>query len=381
VDSREKPLYQVIVDDLMKQINSNKLVPGDRIPTELELSEQFKVSRITAMRAVKELERKNIVFRKKARGTFVNEREAWVLPVGMEKRSSPHALSVLSIVMPFAEQFGYEILRGAERAAQDAGYYITFHNSMNNPAREREIVQHLSKDGINGIVLYPCRSSGNIDVISDLLIRRCPIVLIDRKITGLRTPGVVSNNDQGGYDVAAHLTGLGHRKIAFLGRDLTGAVSASERYSGYCQALIDAGIPLQQEWVIDTLRDFPDIEEGHPDYQDRIDNAVLDRWLGMPNRPTAIVALNDVTALLFIKKATGRGIRIPEQLSVTGFDNLQTIQMSDILLTTVEQSFFQMGETAVKMLVEQIDTGSIRSPQVILDTKLIVRNSSAPPRE
>lgn len=381
MDGKNQPLYQVIVDYLMQQINLNKIVPGDQIPTELELSEQFRVSRITARRAVKELEQKKIVFRKKARGTFLNEREFWTMPVGMKKNSASHPLSVLSIVLPFAEQYGYQMLQGAEQAARNAGYYMTFHNSMNDPVREREIVQQLSGDGIHGIVLYPCSSTGDIGMVSDLLIRRYPIVLIDRDIVGLQTPKVVSNNYQGGYDVVAHLTELGHRRIAFLCRNLLGLASARERYAGYCQALIDAGISPRTELVIDTLRDFPAIEEGQSDYQDRIDNAVLDRWWGMDHRPTAVAAINDITALLFIKKAADRGIDVPGQLSVTGFDNVTTYSFPDGLLTTVEQSFFDMGAHAVNMLVEQIHTGSIRLPQVILDTKLIVRNSTAPPRE
>jgi len=370
----------VILEHLLTQIKNHQLAPGDQIPTELELSEMFKVSRITAMRAVKELEHMGVVFRMKARGTFVAPQSEWRRQGNNENNEAlAPPISIISIILPFEQQHGYEILQGAEKAAGDKGYYVTMHNSMNDPIKEREIIEQLRSDGVKGIVLYPCKSSSNIAVVSDLMINRYPFIIIDRNIVGLEVPSVVSNNYQGAYDIVNYLIGLGHRKIAFLCRGMSELESIMERYRGYCKALIDAGIPLRKEWVIDTLTDLTELPDNGPEHQEEVDNAVLDRWMTPNDSPTAVVSLNDMTALFLLKAAIERGIKIPEELSITGFDNLSFSSHLEVPLTTIEQSLFAMGEEAVTMLINDIRTGTNQVRKIVLDTRLIIRESACPP--
>jgi len=388
VGAKERPLYQIIVDDLLEQIKANQFQPGDRLPTELELSETYQVSRITAIRAVKELEQRGIVYRQKARGTFVNEPRQWQRAEGERQQDAnaqaqaevPAALPILSVIMPFAQEFGYDILRGVEQAAHRLGYYVTFHDTQNNPAREREILQQLRTDGIGGIVLYPCQSFSNITEISRMIIQRFPFIVIDRDMPGLNITRIESDNYQGSYNATRHLIELGHRRIAFLVQEMKEIVSAQQRYRGYCQALVDAGIPLRSEWLLDTKERFPDIVDSDPDYRAKLDRAIIAHWWESENEPpTAVVAQNDISALFLMKAALDRNIRIPEQLSLTGFDNLSFTQHLDVPITTVEQSFYTMGEKAVELLIDQIQTDEFTPRQLTLDTRLIIRDSTAPP--
>lgn len=387
VDAKERPLYQIIVDDLLEQIKAQHYQPGDRIPTELELSETYQVSRITAIRAVKELEQRGIVYRQKARGTFVNEPQYWQRAEGErqpEAASQPAApapaLPILSVIMPFAQEFGYDILRGVEQAAHRLGYYVTFHDTQNDPERERDILQQLRTDGIGGIVLYPCQSFSNITEISSMIIEKFPFVVIDRDMPGLNISRIESDNYQGSYNATRHLIELGHRRIAFLVQEMKEIVPAQQRYRGYCQALVDAGIPLRREWLLDTREQFPYILDSDPEYRAKLDRAIIAHWWesGL-EPPTAVVAQNDISALFLMKSAIEHKIRIPEQLSLTGFDNLSFAQHLDVPLTTVEQSFHTMGEKAVELLIQQIQTGEFTPRQLTLETRLIVRESTAPP--
>ncbi|MFD0716023.1 GntR family transcriptional regulator [Paenibacillus sp. GCM10027626] len=384
--TKKKPLYEIVLDHLLEQIHSRQLSPGDQIPTEQELSQTFNVSRITAMRAVKELEHKGFVYRRKAVGTFVSPEKEWAEAAaeGGRRSGAAQSLSLISVILPFGEEIGYDILHGAEQAARMQGYYVTLHNSLRDPVREREIIEQLRQDGVQGIVLYPCTSSSSIDIVSDLMVSKFPFIVIDRNIVGIEVPAVVSNNFQGSYGITSHLIALGHRKIAFLCGEMLEMESAGERYRGYCKALIDNGIPLRKDWVINTPIDLNQSMALPYDERKVVMQTVIERWfveLASKDRPTAVVVLNDITAVSLLNKAIEHGIRVPEELSITGFDNLSFTKHLDVPLTTVEQSFFKMGEEAVNMLIGDIRSGTNEIRKVVLDTEVIIRKSTAAPIE
>jgi GntR family transcriptional regulator of arabinose operon len=379
--TKGKPLYQSIMEQYQDQIHSAKLKTGDRIPTEHELAEMFNVSRITAIRAVKELEHLGLVSRTKGKGTFVNDRTDWKSSEAevANKEKFGHSLPILSIVLPFDEYYGYEILRGAEKAARENGYYVTFHCSSYSTTREREIINKLRKDGVQGIIVYPVSSYHNIDVFGEMIIDRYPFVIIDRNIEGLDVPHVVSNNYQGFHSIVSHLVELGHRKIAFVGSSIREAASITERYKGYCKALINSGISLRPEWVVDLSLETPSLPSGPSAGRNASVSEALTKLLSLDHFPTAITAVNDVIAMIVMKEALQMGITIPDQLSITGFDNLSFCEHLEIPLTTVEQSFFSMGEEAVSMLVHDIKTGKSNARQIVLDIKPIIRESTVQP--
>lgn len=368
----KKPLYQMIVDYFHNEFSSGRLLPGHQLPTELEISAQFDVSRITVIRAFKELEHAGMIYRVKGRGSFVAE--------GTHGKES--ALPVLSVVLPYNEQLGYELLTGVEKVCEQAGLYVTFHNSHGDPEREKEIIAKLRHDHVRGIIVYPCSSLMNIELFSDMIIRRFPFVIIDRNIQGLETPLVISNHYQGSYAAAQHLIQLGHRHIAFVGAAMKQFFSISERYRGYCQALIDGGISVKSDWLIDDFWEWPEVRLDKAEDRSAAMSAsadiVLKRLLALEQRPTALVVVNDMTAMYMIKAALHMGISIPGELSVTGFDNLSFAEHLEVPLTTVEQNFAAMGERAAEMLV-QYKPGN-RPVTTILDTALIVRSSTGSPR-
>ncbi|MFW5776489.1 MAG: GntR family transcriptional regulator [Spirochaetota bacterium] len=379
--SNGAPLYRQITNYLLDQIEQNALRPGDRIPTEQEISEAFGVSRITAVRAVKELEAQGIVSRTKGKGSFVTSRSSWRDNGAAE---APR-LAVVSLVLPFRERLALGALVGVEHVAKTSGYHTSFRNSAANVALEREILNGDSTDGIAGLIVYPCSSVDNIGAFSSLLVRRYPLVIIDRRLRGLETPFVAVDNFRGGNEATSHLIELGHHDIAFVAGSVAGIESEAERFRGYCQALVDARVPLRDDLVMVSLEDSdpPLDSQGQPEKSDYIQaqtaGRIIDALFGLSCVPSAIVAINDGNANELIMSALRHGLRVPEQLSVVGFDNLPFSTHREVPLTTVEQPFHTIGERAATMLLSRIANPPAPYESELLEPKLIVRDSTGPP--
>lgn len=375
-----RPLYQQIVDHLLERIEANVLRPGDRIPTEQEITEAFGVSRITAVRAVKELETRGLVTRTKGKGSFVTSQSVW-----RNNGPGPVRPPVVSLVLPFQELLALGVLVGVERIVHDDGYHTSFRNSTGDVSRERDILLHDSQDGVAGMIVYPCSSVENAGAFSSLLVRRFPIVVIDRRLRGIETPFVAVDNTRAAYEATRHLIDLGHHDIAFVADSAVSIESEAERFHGYCRALMEARIPVHDEFVLDRFGEhFMDgrVDQAAPftfapsDTTERI----MDALFGLASPPTAIVSINDGSAVQFIKSALKRGIRVPEDLSVVGFDNLPFSAHIEVPLTTVEQPFRLIGERAAAMLMRRIADPSAPYESEILEPRLIVRESTGPPR-
>lgn len=372
------PLYQRIFEHYRQAISDGSLKHGDRLPSEFELSDEFSVSRITATRAVKELERLGLVKRIKGKGTFVHSsQEPLAGQTAADSSSSLRSrLPVISVILPYEEHYGYGILHGAEKEAKERGFYITFHNSASNLLKERDIIRQLQNDEVHGMIVYPVNSFGNTDLYADMLISRFPFVVIDRIIEYLQVPNVVSDNFQGTYDIVKHLIDLGHKNIALVGSEMMAASSVKERIKGYYRALVEAGLSFHPSWV-------EDIEQNLGDHSLDLDEKVrisLSKLMSLgEHAPTAIACINDITANKVLKEATLLGIKVPEHLSVTGFDNLSFCEYLEVPLTTVSQSFYSMGEQAVKLLFDNDYTAG-QTKRMVLETTLIPRQSTCPPK-
>ncbi len=379
--SIEEPLYRQITNYLLEQIEQNNLRPGDRIPTEQEISEAFGVSRITAVRAVKELESKGIVSRTKGKGSFVTSRSTW----RPGSPSDDRRLAIISLVLPFQERLALGALVGVEHVVKERGYHTSFRNSAADVVLEREILDSDPGHGVAGLIVYPYSSVDNIGAFSSLLVRRYPLVIIDRRLRGLDTPFVAVDNFRGTYEATEHLLELGHHDIAFIAGSVASIESEAERFRGYCQAMIDARVPLRDDLVIVSFEDMepsekqPEETEQTGYIHSKTADTILDTLFGLSRPPTAIVAMNDGNASELIRSALNRGLRIPEQLSVVGFDNLPFSAHCEVPLTTVEQPFRRIGERAASMLLAQIGNPSAPHESELLEPKLIVRDSTAPP--
>ena len=269
-----------------------------------------------------------------------------------------HRTNVIGILVADFEPFSAELLKGAALAIHSTDYEVVVYSGghgHNQPGWERRYMSRLSGTLTDGTILV---TPTVVDVVND-----APVVAVDAHTGSSGMPTVASDNLNGAIAATEHLIGLGHRRIGFLaGRpDLE---SARLREQGYRQALAAAGIEFDPGLVL--VGGYIAESAERPARQ----------LIEMDPPPTAIFAANDLSAIETVEVAHSLGLRVPDDLSVVGFDNVPESALNDPPLTTIDQSIQQMGFEAVRLLIAAIDDPSGPAVHVTLPTELVVRQST-----
>lgn len=363
----DAPLYVQILNHLKDKINNKHLLPGQQLPTEMELAVQFGVSRITSKKALEELEKEGLIFRKRGLGSFVSFSAARSVGSGMGK--------VISIIFPYAGVNGWVMsyIKGAMSCLAPKGYYLSIHCTEGNEELERSFLKELPNSGVGGIIYYPANTTKNIDILTLMCFNKYPIVTIDKYFEGIPLNSVVADNFAGEYMLAEHMIKLGHRRIAYLAsEDIGEKTSLRDRYLGYCKALRDNGILIDFE-IASTgyLKELnnPDSESKQMQYLKKKVSFLIN--LGV----TAILSENDIDAILMSRVLSEMNINIPKDISLAGFDNIELLNHLKLSLTTVNQNFYEVGRRAAELVVGMIE-GNYEFKKVVVPIELIVRDTT-----
>jgi len=282
--------------------------------------------------------------------------ETSLIASSMRKRRT----QVIGVLVAEFEPFSLQLLNGVSSALQQTAYDILAYagsvSAGEHAGWERRSLSRLGGTLIDGaIIVTPTVTLDEISV---------PVVAIDPH-TGPTGPAVVDTDNVGGARMATeHLISLGHRRIGHL-RGRTDLLSAQQREQGYREALMAAGIPIDESLIVDG------------GYRAARATAAAGELLGRPDRPSAIFAANDVTALEAIRVAASRGLSVPIDLSVIGFDDLPAAGSGRPGLTTIRQPLLEMGTAAVHLLLAMLDGGA--SERIQMPAELIVRDTTQPP--
>ncbi|GHJ39214.1 LacI family DNA-binding transcriptional regulator [Streptomyces sp. TS71-3] len=274
-----------------------------------------------------------------------------------------HRTNVVGVLVWAIEPYSAELLKGVARGLKGTGYelvvYSTGGEAGGRVGWERRYLSRLSGTLIDGAVLVtPTVSTRDIG---------SPVVAVDPHSGGDDGWTVAADNARGARLAVEHLLELGHRRIGFLGRPPRDLESSRQREAGYRSALKAAGIPFDP----DLLR--------NAGYEAHESSNAARALLTLPQRPTAVFAANDVTAIATMETALTLGMRVPQDLSVIGFDNIPESTMVEPALTTIEQPLQLMGQRAVEMLLDLLGGREPGEGQVMLPTRLVVRGSCAEP--
>ena len=360
-----KKLYEVIINYLEKQIADGVYNNNVRLPTEVSLAQIFNVSRITARRALDELALKGLIYRKQGSGSYVSENTKPEFSKNVFEASYASDNTV-SLILPYGRLGGRfsEIVHSSSRFLEKRGYQLILHNSRTDPLVERDIILKLMKTSVGGIIFYPTKDRTNTDLLYQIWLENFPFVAIDKKIQDIPVFSVYSDNFTGSYNLTQKLIQNGHRNIAcFYYIDLSDVFSIRQRFFGFCSALHDGGVPINYDYVIN----YYDSMAGEKS-RESIILELLDKGV------TAIVAENDYTALDIIDICNHLDIKIPEQLSIVGFDNVPQSEYINPSLTTAEQDFSAIGKSAAEAIIAQIEKQSFPKERVI-PVKIIERKS------
>jgi len=269
------------------------------------------------------------------------------------------------VVTNIADPFVAGVVSGIEETADQHGLSVFLANSNAEPEREVRVARKFEERRVDGIIVTASRVGAQyVPLLTQMQV---PIVLLNNQHPGHFAHSVMIDNVQASLDATRHLIGLGHRRIAYLG-DRYGHQSDTERFSGYRQALEEAGLPFEPRLVV------------HGDGKPEGAEAAIADLLALPQPPTAVFCYNDMSALGAMLQFRNRGLRIPRDISVVGFDDLYFSQYLDPPLTTVRQPMRQMGRLAMETLLK-IFAGADSGHDIKVPGELIVRRSTAPPKE
>jgi DNA-binding LacI/PurR family transcriptional regulator len=272
----------------------------------------------------------------------------------------------VGVVIPDLQNpFFTGVVRGIEHVIEAAGYTLLLANADEDPVRERDLLGTLRAEGVAGIVFVPINSRKS--TYQPLLAPPVHVVAVDRLPSKLHVDLVTVANADGTRAAIAHLIALGHRTIALLGGPARHS-TALERQRGYEQALREAGLPVRAELMYaGDFRETGGYEGAR-------------HLLASPLRPTALFVANNLMTLGALRAMHEMRRRIPQDVSLIGFDDMPWATSLNPPLTAVAQPAHEIGTAAAGLLLDRLANPDRAVRHVTLDTHLFVRASCGPPR-
>ncbi|MFJ8929903.1 LacI family DNA-binding transcriptional regulator [Streptomyces sp. NPDC102364] len=271
------------------------------------------------------------------------------------------------LVLDMGNPFFVDVARGAERAARDAGLGVMVCNSAQSPAEEAEYLSLFAEQRVRGVLLTPAEATG--PTVEAFRRHDIPFVLVDRVAEGATECSVSVDDVNGGALAVRHLIDAGHRSIAYVSGPRT-LNQVQDRRQGALRALKEAGLSSS------ALRELP---------TERLDVAAGRdagaRLLGLTERPTAVFCANDLLALGVLQSLYAAGVRVPDDIAIVGYDDIEFAAAAAVPLTSVRQPAVHMGALAADLLLEEIEAAddperAHEHRRVVLQPELVVRGSS-----
>ena len=379
----KKTLYSEIINYLRRQIDDGNFSYDEPIATEKTLSQQFGVSIITVRRALDELTREGLLWKKRGCGCFVRkDREKFF---SIKAPHTERTKKLISIIVCLTDKHNgvLDIIKGCTEKLTELNYISGIVDSSNFK-HDRTYFDQLSiKDNLSGAIHILIDESFSDSNIIDMYNSGIPSVTTDKHVS-INIPSVLSDNLDGGLMAAKHLFELGHKSIAFFSDSpFDSSETVRDRYMGYCNAHIEAGIKPNKDFCMFSGQDIygniffsKNINEkdgdelAHElDFYGRQINYLVS------NGVTAIQVSNDHVAIRVIKAAIKNGINVPKDLSVIGFDDSSVGHCSEVPLTTIKQDFYSMGYRAAEVLYKAIIGKKLKIAEFI-PVELIKREST-----
>ena len=265
--------------------------------------------------------------------------------------------NILVVLPDLSNPFFYDVLQGIELKAMEYGYELLLKDMKNKEKKDLDYFNYLNQKQVAGIILLAVGEQRKIDDLSN-----GRLVLACAYLEKSEIPNVSINNTESAYKMTKHLISLGHEKIAFIAGGMK-TISSGDRLKGYNQALLEAEIEINELYV----------KDGDYSFQSGIN--ATEKLLELDIPPTAIFAASDQMAAGAIKYIKSKGLSVPEDIAVTGFDNIELASIIDPELTTISQPSLEIGQVAMKMMHKLISGEEILTSKVILEAKLVIRES------
>jgi LacI family transcriptional regulator len=289
---------------------------------------------------------------------------------GAQRRARQRVKSIALLIKEADNPFYGEVIAGARKRAEAHGYTLLVATSEREAEAERRIFEVLRAKDVDGLLLNPVFDKHtDLSPIFDLKRRNVPLVLLEQ-IRGVRASLVDADNETGARRAAQHLIDLGHRRVVQFGGPRY-SIHTEQRTAGVRRAFSEAHLVFPHESIIPT---GARLEDGYRVGLEFFRQAPPDR------RPTAVLCFNDLVAIGLLRALRELGLRVPDDVSVVGHDDIEILNYLSVGLTTVHVPKREMAERAVDLLVRHIESQERLPPYtIVVDTQLAVRESTAAP--
>ena len=331
--------------------------------TQADIAKKLNISQMSVSRALnnkpgvgQELRKKILRVIKKE--GFQTNRLASSLATGRTK--------LIGLLVPSVTySFFPEITDSIERICGRHGYHTILCHTGENYERTAAEIRLLMGMRVSGLIIVPPFGSGKTGIYAELKKKIIPFIFLDRYLPGVKSSYVVSDGKKGSRTIADYLISIGHRKIAFIKGPET-ASSANEVYVGYREAMLENG--LRPRSVPGGFNE----EEGY-----RAAKEIISRKMN----PTAIMAVNDPVAIGALEAVTALNMKVPDEISLTGFSDIKMTAKLFVPLTTAKENTRDMGEKAAEILFRMIEKRKEIVEKIKLEPELVIRKSTRPVEE
>lgn len=365
-------LHRSVAAHLRERILSGVLAAGAKLPTLREIAEEFDVSTMAVRQAIRLLDREGLIRHIAGVGAFVRSHP----PAG-----KPEHRMLAFVAMDLSAAFDMAVARGVERACQKRGWSVQILDAHLDVELETRNMLRLPESGAQGAVVLPPWHPANVDALFRIHQAGFPLVLVDRTLAGLTADLVESDHEKGGHAAAGHLIARGHRRILMVSHE-PNVSSIVGRIHGYERALREAGIRPDPGWMV-----WIDAATHHRGFAENR------RWLGACTAiepvlaalepPVGVVAIDAYAAWGVYEACRRLELRVPEDVSVIGFDDSELAHAIRPPMTIVAQRTDDIGRAAVDLLERRVIESRQREwigrsyAHVVIDIDLIERQSVA----
>lgn len=361
------PKYFSLMEQLKKDIINGQIKPGDKLPSENELSEEYGISRHTVRKALSILANDGYIVAEHGKGTFCSGERFTRMRGGGSQNIAVVTTYISDYIFP-------RLIQGIDNVLTENGYSIILKNTGNSRKNEAKCLADILTKDIDGLIIEPskseiyCKNFAQYKMLDDMGV---PYVFIQGTYSQLKDkPNIIMDDVMGGYKLTSYLISLGHKKIAgiFKNDDIQGKM----RHKGYTKALQEAGLLYDPDLVTWFHTEDRDVKPAEAVRQMIADGTEFD----------AIVCYNDQIALEIIGVLTEGGLKVPDDVSITGYDNSFIAMSGPVKLTTIAHPKEKLGEMAAELLLEKIkkipDSEShvkrVIEPELIIGDSCIDRN-------
>ena len=357
--------YLAIVKWAKEYIASKHLQPNDRFLSEKELCEIHGVSRQTVRQALKCLESEDVICRMRGSGTFVKG-GVGIGSATAAARLQPRDLRIGVISTYFSDYIFPQIVTGIESVLNDAGIVMQLSITHNQVYEEAQALKTMIANGVQGLIVEPSKSAlpnPNTELYQEIRNNRIPLVFFNAKYPWADFPYVAMDDEAAGKTVTDYLFDCGHKRISgiFALDDIQG----HKRYGGFMKSCIEHDVRTAEKdvlWFSTAERSAIFLYAQY-------------KLLEMLHQSTAVVCYNDKLAINLLRFCRQHEINVPEDISIVGIDDSRYSSICEVPLTTVRHPHQVLGETAARMLIEQMERPKDHQADTIFRPDLVVRDS------